>query len=264
LLHDGGFTTAGTQHDGPAFICRLGNAAFHGGTQYPTPDQEGCVLTPPASAYWSYWLAPRGQNSWTYSQLGAMSEVPKPGEVELWQFGATNVAGTEGRPTVAPETLRAHNPGSGGGSSRAPKPSTSRADAPTRTHARQPTGPAAPRPGGGADRRIGHDRTALRSRAATGSASTTGTTARHDPGRSSSPSSSAPARVPSTGVPRSTHDASGSGPAIVDASPASKRADAAGSSGSPTALIVGVLVALLLAAGAGWTVWRRHHDGTPN
>ena len=88
LLHAAGFTTAGDQHDGPAFICRLGNAAFHAGTQYPTPGQEDCVLTPPAAAHWSYWLAPAGQNHWTYSQLGAMSEVPKPGEVELWIFGA--------------------------------------------------------------------------------------------------------------------------------------------------------------------------------
>jgi hypothetical protein len=111
LLHTAGFTTAGDQHDGPAFICRLGNSAFHGGRQYPTPAHDDCVLTAPGSAYWSYWLAPAGQNTWSYSQLGAMSEVPKPGEVELWTFGATNVAGTRGSgvPSSSPDALRAHN-----------------------------------------------------------------------------------------------------------------------------------------------------------
>lgn len=109
LLHAGGFTTAGDQHDGPAFICRLGDTAFDHGTQYPTPAEDACVLTPPASAYWSYWLAPSGRNHWNYSQLGAMSEIPKPGEVELWTFGSTNIAGTRGSgiPPFTPNELRA-------------------------------------------------------------------------------------------------------------------------------------------------------------
>jgi hypothetical protein len=109
LLHTAGFTTAGDAHDGPAFICRLGDAAFHGGAEYPTPAQQSCIHTPPASAYWSYWRAPAGQNHWSYSQLGAMSEVPRPGEVELWTFGDTNIAGTRGSgvPSVSPNSLRA-------------------------------------------------------------------------------------------------------------------------------------------------------------
>ena len=37
LLHAAGFSTAGDTHDGPAFICRIGNEAFEHGTQYPTP-----------------------------------------------------------------------------------------------------------------------------------------------------------------------------------------------------------------------------------
>jgi hypothetical protein len=138
LLHDAGFTTTGTQHDGPGFICRLGNSAFSGGTQYPTPAHEACVLTPPASAYWSYWLAPAGQDtSWTYSPLGVMSDHPKPGEIELWIFGATNTSGTQGQPSCTPASLRpgasapaAHcSPvGSAGGGS-APPPKTSSSSA---------------------------------------------------------------------------------------------------------------------------------------
>jgi hypothetical protein len=109
LLNQGGWQTTGTQHDGPAFICRIGYAGYQGGRQYPTSKDEACVLTPPATAYWSYWHADPGQNSWSYSQLGAMSYHPKPGSVDLWIFGATNIAGTQGRPTFSPDTVRAHN-----------------------------------------------------------------------------------------------------------------------------------------------------------
>jgi hypothetical protein len=63
LLHNGGFSTAGTAHDGPGFVCRIGTAGFGDGTQYPTPADEACLQTPPASTYWSYWIAPAGQHT---------------------------------------------------------------------------------------------------------------------------------------------------------------------------------------------------------
>ncbi len=107
LLQAAGFTTAGDRHDGAGFICRLGNGAFNGGAQYPTAAQDACIVTPPATAYWSYWLAPAGQNTWSYSPRGAATEVPKPGEVEAWVFGATNTAGTSGGPTFSPASVRA-------------------------------------------------------------------------------------------------------------------------------------------------------------
>ncbi|MFJ2157430.1 hypothetical protein [Streptomyces sp. NPDC087856] len=109
LLNQGGWGTTGTGHDGPAFICRIGYSGFKSGRQYPTAAQDDCVLTPPASAYWSYWHADPGATSWQYSQLGAMLYKPKPGSVDLWIFGGTNIEGTEGRPTVTPDQLRAHN-----------------------------------------------------------------------------------------------------------------------------------------------------------
>ncbi|MFE4977500.1 hypothetical protein ACFRAR_36005 [Kitasatospora sp. NPDC056651] len=117
LLNQGGWRTTGTGHDGPAFICRIGYSGYQGGKQFPTADQEKCVLTPPASAYWSYWHADPGDKDWSYSQLGAMSYHPKPGSVDLWIFGGTNIEGTEGRPTVSPESLRAHNTAPGGSGS---------------------------------------------------------------------------------------------------------------------------------------------------
>ncbi|MFD9789417.1 prenyltransferase/squalene oxidase repeat-containing protein [Streptomyces sp. NPDC059070] len=103
LLRTGGFTTTGTVHDGDAFVCRIGKGS---GTQYPTPDKEDCVLTPQATAYWSYWIASLGQKSWTYSPLGAMARTPKPGDVDAWVFGGTDVGGTSGRPAFSPDDVR--------------------------------------------------------------------------------------------------------------------------------------------------------------
>ncbi|MER5868090.1 hypothetical protein ABT118_32645, partial [Kitasatospora sp. NPDC002040] len=116
LLNQGGWKTTGTGHDGPAFICRIGYSGHQGGKQYPTPDQEKCVLTPPASAYWSYWHADPGQNTWSYSQLGAMSYKPKPGSVDLWIFGATAVGAATARgPSAGGRSGSGARGGSAGG-----------------------------------------------------------------------------------------------------------------------------------------------------
>ncbi|MFY1668519.1 hypothetical protein ACN27G_00955 [Plantactinospora sp. WMMB334] len=126
LLNQGGWKTAGTGHDGPAFICRIGYSGFRNGTQYPPPSEERCVLTPPASAYWSYWHADPGANTWEYSQLGAMSYKPRPGSVDLWIFGGTDIGGTKGRPTFSPDSVRAHNTAPVPNAPPAPAPTTSR------------------------------------------------------------------------------------------------------------------------------------------
>jgi len=112
LLNEGGWDTTGTEHDGPGFICRIGYSGYRHGSQYPTPAQQACVQTPPASAYWASWQAGPGQDSWTYSQFGAMSYRPEPGSVSLWVFGGTNLAGTAGsaEPPMSPDSLRAPPP----------------------------------------------------------------------------------------------------------------------------------------------------------
>jgi hypothetical protein len=51
----------------------------------------------PVDAYWSYWLFDAGQ--WVYSNLGAASRTPAPGDVEAWAFGAGDP------PSITPETL---------------------------------------------------------------------------------------------------------------------------------------------------------------
>ncbi|MFJ6611266.1 prenyltransferase/squalene oxidase repeat-containing protein [Streptomyces sp. NPDC091289] len=115
LLHEGGFTTEGTQHDGDGFICRIGAGSFNSGTQYPTPATEDCVLTPLPTAYWSYWIASPGQETWSYSPLGAMSRQPKAGDVDAWVFGGTDIGGSTGKPTFTPDEVRA-----GGGATPGP------------------------------------------------------------------------------------------------------------------------------------------------
>ncbi|MFJ9111242.1 hypothetical protein [Streptomyces sp. NPDC102283] len=144
LLNQGGWRTTGTGHDGPAFICRIGYSGHRGGKQYPTSQQEDCVLTPPASAYWSYWHAGPGEDTWEYSQLGAMSYRPRPGSVDLWIFGGTNIEGTKGRPTVTPGQLRAHNSRPAeGGKAPDPKPDPVRTTQPPADGEQPPSPPTA-------------------------------------------------------------------------------------------------------------------------
>jgi hypothetical protein len=108
LLNQGGWHTAGTVHDGPGFICRIGYSGYRHDVQYPTPAQQACVLTPPAGAYWASWVAGPGQASWTYSQSGAMNYHPAAGSISLWVFGGTNLGGTTGSavPAISPQQLR--------------------------------------------------------------------------------------------------------------------------------------------------------------
>lgn len=133
LLLRGGFSTVGTGHDGSGFICRIGNDGFDSGTPYPTPADEPCDLTPSADAYWSFWIAPAGQDTWAYSPLGALSDQPVDGEVEAWTYGPTDIGGSTGQPGFTPDSVRAH-----GGSTPTTPPSTT---APTTA---PPTSPARP------------------------------------------------------------------------------------------------------------------------
>lgn len=145
LLNQGGWRTTGTEHDGPGFICRIGYAGYRGGTQYPTPSQESCVLTPPTDAYWAFWYANPGQNGWSYSQTGATGIQPEPGSVELWVFGGTNVGGTSGSavPAVAPAALRAENTRPAGIAHRHARPASRQSTAPAQATS-QAAAPATP------------------------------------------------------------------------------------------------------------------------
>ncbi|MFJ4777861.1 hypothetical protein [Streptomyces sp. NPDC088762] len=233
LLNQGGWATTGTGHDGPAFICRIGYSGHQGGKQYPTPEQDDCVLTPPASAYWSYWHADPGQNSWTYSQLGAMLYKPKPGSVDLWIFGGTNIEGTEGKPTVTPDQLRAHNTKPTGGSQPEPKDTRTAAPVPPGTN----TGPKPEQPTSAPPQQ---------SQSPSPTMSVPGPSASVPPPPSASaaspPPSAAAAAAPSTG------------PKVVDAAPA---ADAGHDAGSYLPAVATGALVLLIGGAAAYAAKRR-------
>ena len=100
-MHQAGFLTAGDEQDGDAYVCRIGVAQEGPGSERPTPAEDPCVSTPPATAYWSLWVADAGQRSWDYSQFGATSYTPPPGSIEGWSFGPGR------QPGMTPAQVRA-------------------------------------------------------------------------------------------------------------------------------------------------------------
>jgi hypothetical protein len=110
-LQGAGFSVAGTQRWGLAFVCRIqgrptadeslhtdGNPDYH----------ERCVDTPPQSAYWGYWYARNG-GSWTYSNAGPKNRDAIKGGFEGWSFSLNHSAGNNPPPGVAPTRAR-HEP----------------------------------------------------------------------------------------------------------------------------------------------------------
>jgi hypothetical protein len=247
LLHAAGFTTEGDAHDGPAFICRLGNQAFHGGTLFPTPATEECKVTPSAAAYWSYWTAPAGQSTWSYSARGATSDVPKPGAVELWVFGGTDTGGTTGSgvPTFGPDALRAKNTAPTGVAAGGAKSPTTGA----------PVTPTTVGPGqAGSDSPANDPASSPTSAVSRGATHTSST---------SQPVATTPSSVTGSGVDRAAPSTNaglrGSAtPQVVDALPAAHEQSSAGSA-VPLLVTVGLLA--VLGAGGGATMWRRRRLG---
>ena len=78
-MQDAGFTVAGTSQYGLAFVCRIDND--------PTPAQQPCITTPPATAYWAMYTAGKSAKKWTYSATGASTYKPAQGSIEAWAFG---------------------------------------------------------------------------------------------------------------------------------------------------------------------------------
>ncbi len=258
-----GFITAGTQSDGPAFICRIGVASQGTGSFEPTPSQDPCVNTPPLSASWSYWHAAAGQNTWSYSQAGAMSYRPPAGSVDAWTFGSTNPSGTTGQPPFSPEQVRAaaQGGGSAGFVPASPAPPSTAAPVPAPTSSppgagpsvtSPPSTPAAPAtPGGTA--------------AATATTATTAATAATATTATTATTASAPATggsAPGAAEAGPTTTASGvarTGGFRIVASPAGSSARG-GSSGPPAASVAGVAVVAVLAGAGGVVAWRRRRS----
>jgi hypothetical protein len=238
-LTDAGFTMAGDEQDGPLFVCRIDNE--------PPPAQDACIATPPADAYWSYWHADAGQNTWSYSQLGAASYHPPAGSVDAWTFGATDISGTDGQPTFPPNAVRANN-------TTVTSPSTT--TAPTTT---TPTTGTKPTPTTTASATVGPS-----TGPATGTSpvrpSSPTTTAASGAGHRTVPSTAATSIPPTTTPARtgSAGDSKRSLPKIVDVTPA---AVGHHSAGSPVPLLIGAGAVAALAGAAGAVAWRRRRMG---
>ena len=241
-LQQAGFTTAGDEYDGTAFICRIDND--------PPPSQDPCITTPPPSAYWSYWHADAGQSTWTLSQLGAQTYQPPPGSVDAWVFGAGS------QPSFPPSAVRATN-------SEPTEPSTTTTvatSAPTSTVPGTGTVPPGPGPSGAAP-----PAGATRSSTPSGgspTSSTTGGTATTSPGARPTTTTSTAAAKGAQGSTGSGGNGmggdSGAAPKIVDVSPSSVVVKSA--TGSPIALIVGGVLAAAVAGGAALIAWLRRRS----
>lgn len=79
-LWGAGFEVEGTRRM-PSFLCRIDGQ--------PGPGADLCVVPPPPTAYWSYWVADRG-GAWCYADVGMHGRDPVPGTVEGWVFTGTN------------------------------------------------------------------------------------------------------------------------------------------------------------------------------
>lgn len=204
LLHDGGFTVAYV--NGEPFVCRIGNAAFDGGTQYPTPADDHCVVTPPASAYWSYWTAAPGASSWHYA---TMTETPIAGGVSLWTFGATSTNGAQGAPPASLiDQLRAHNATT---AETAVTPVSAAAQPKPATMTTQPPRSPVPGPATAAGQATGSPSTSATTSATDGATSAAGTT-------SAGPTTSrGQARVVPAAASAPHHDSGSALPIVVTA-----------------------------------------------
>jgi hypothetical protein len=241
-----GFTTIGDAHDGSAFVCRITEPGT--GVAEPSVSEDPCTTTPPATAYWSFWIANAGQGAWSVSPLGVMSLVPQPGSVEYWNFGSD--VGEGDRPPLPPSAVRATNTtpttqpitppptgvspsgGSSGGSA---------------TGTGSGTGAATPMTPSG------------NGKSARAPTSAGGHGAKGAPATSTN-SSKASTTTPSTSAPGHSAGGTASGRArsslkVVDVGPAS--AVTSRTSGSPLPLVIGGLLVAALAFGAIMVVRRR-------
>lgn len=80
LFPDNGFPLTYVQRQ-PGFVCRVSGV----------PEEDPCVNTPPADAYWGLWWSDGESGSWSYSSVGVASlTIPEGGSVAFsWNGSAT-------------------------------------------------------------------------------------------------------------------------------------------------------------------------------
>jgi hypothetical protein len=253
-LRGAGFTVAGTQRYGLAFVCRIQgrpspteSLAVPGNPHY----HEQCVDTPPQTAFWSYWSARNG-GAWAYNTVGASSHDTIPGGFEGWAFSLGE--GSPATPAVKP--VRPHSPppttsaptsapphhhhGGGGGappSTSSPSSTSTPPPAPTSSAPTTdaPTTPAAP---------------TTRTSPSSAARSTGGRAGHHERGRRHQGPVVPVTSAPTPGPPRS--------PSSSDVRVSGDLPDTASqSAGSSRPVLLGAGVLVVLGLGAGLTAWRR-------
>lgn len=125
----------------PGFLCKIDGK----------PTNDPCQTASPATAYWSYWMAPRG-GSWCYSNWGAGNRNPPEGTVEGWSFSLNRTDGTTPTPRYMPPRVQgapASLPGTDCDASH-PTPTAPTATSPPPPVTSAPAGPKNPASGGDA------------------------------------------------------------------------------------------------------------------
>lgn len=215
------------------FVCRISGL----------PKAGPCNTYPPASAYWVYWLAPRG-GEWCASNLGFDARRPPAGTIEGWSF-AKNTDGNAPPPRFpvpAPIPGQAPRPLNGGDCDSEYVPTPPTTSTPVTTRGSDPS----PSPSPTDPPVVGQPTATTRRGAATTSSSTSTSTAASATGDTSVTT------VLSLGATTSSVP-------FGDVDLSINRGDR-GSDGFPTGLVVGgVLVAGVVVVSA-LTVLRRRHE----
>jgi hypothetical protein len=197
-------------------------------------DGKPADATANATHYWAYWH--ETSSGWHYSSLGASSYLPKAGAVDGWSFGG-GTSSSHVRPPRRSYASICHD------TSPKPQPSHGRSSTTSRPSATRHDTTSAPAPSHAASTPNGRRRSGSASRPRARAA---GSDTRAAP----SPSSLAADASPHpTGA-----DAGPSGRLPTLAVNPSRAESAAG---NPTGTVVGVGLAVVVAAGAGALSWRR-------
>jgi hypothetical protein len=215
----------------PGFLCRIDGR--------PNEAHDPCLNTPPASAYWSYWHAPRGGN-WLASQEGGKTRTPPPGSVDGWSFSDDGSPGAASPPGMDPPAASA-----------TPEPATPRPATPKPTPKPATPKPATPNP---ATTKPATPRPATPTPVTTASP-----TIPVQPGPASGTPSVAPAGPGSADLSPPASDgvaqalATAASPAVGGAAPPGDEPDQASGASrdeSPLGTLVGAVLVGLIAAGA--------------
>ncbi|MFC4786842.1 hypothetical protein ACT8ZV_20370 [Nocardioides sp. MAHUQ-72] len=237
-LTESGFTLTRVQQQ-PGFVCRVDGL--------PTQDEESCVRTPPADAYWGLWWSDGTSGTWTYATEGVDAlEVPEGGYVAL----SWNGSSTKSPPGAAP---RAH-------ASSSPSPTPHPTAHPTTSGGGTGPGTGGSSPSGGTTDGSSPSGSTSTSPSASGSAVPDDQMAKQEAGKRSEKRDSAEKKKHTHGP---TDGASPSAEDSASPSPASATSDPPGTdSGGLPSWVAPAAIGLLFAAAAGTAVVRRRR-GTP-